>query len=55
MREIRNAYKVLIGEPEGRKPLGKPRRRWKGDTRMDVWEMGWEGVNWIHVAQDRNR
>jgi hypothetical protein len=52
-REMRNAYKILIGEPEGMRPLGRPRSRWRDNIRMDLMEVGWEVVDWIHVAQDR--
>jgi hypothetical protein len=42
---ITRIYKILVGKPEGRKPLGRPRRRWKDNIRMDLREMGWEGVD----------
>jgi hypothetical protein len=47
----RNAYKMLIGEPGVRRPLGRPRRRWVGNIRMDLRETGWEDVDWIHLLQ----
>jgi hypothetical protein len=50
MREKRNAYRLLVGKPEGRRPLGKPRRRC-----MDLVEVGWGDVDWFGLAQDRNR
>jgi hypothetical protein len=55
MGEGRNLYRVLVGNPEGRSPLGRPRRRWENVFRMDLEERGWGGVEWIHLAQDRDR
>jgi hypothetical protein len=52
--EKRNAYRLLVGKPEGKRPLGRPRRRWV-DIRMDLGEVGWGDVDWIGLAQDRNR
>jgi len=43
----------LVGKPEGKRPLGKPRRRWSDNIRMYHREIRWEGVNWVHLAQDR--
>jgi hypothetical protein len=54
MGEIRNAYRLLVGKPEGKRPLGRPRRRWM-DIRMDLGELGWGDVDWIGLARDRNR
>jgi len=51
----RNAYKILVGKPEGRRPLRKPRCRWEDNIRMDLRVIGWKDVNWIHLAQDRNQ
>jgi hypothetical protein len=51
----RNAYWLLVGKPEGRRPLGRPRRRWVDSIRMDLGEVGWGDVDWIGLAQDRNR
>jgi hypothetical protein len=49
-------YKVLVGKPEGKKPLGRPRRRWEDGIRMDLREIDWgEGVEWIQLAQGRDR
>jgi hypothetical protein len=48
---MRNAYNVLVGEPEGKTPLGKYRCRWKDNIRMSLREIGWEVVDWIHLAQ----
>jgi hypothetical protein len=52
MGEKRKVYKVLVGEPEGKKPLGRPRRRWKDGIRMDLREIGFGGVDWIRLTQD---
>jgi hypothetical protein len=51
----RNAYRLLEGKPEGRRALGRPRRRWLDNIRMDLVEVGWGDVNWIGRAQDRDR
>jgi hypothetical protein len=53
--ENRNAYMLLVGKPEGRRPLGRPRRRWLDNIRMDLVEVGWGDVDWICMAQDRDR
>jgi hypothetical protein len=55
MGEKRNAYRLLVGKPEGKRPLGRPRRRWVDNIRMDLGEMGWVDVDRIGLAQDRNR
>jgi hypothetical protein len=55
MGEKRNTYRLLVGKPEGKKPLGRPRRRWVDNIRMDLGEVGWGDVGWIGLAQDRNR
>jgi hypothetical protein len=52
--EGRNVYRVLVGKPEGKSPLGRPRRRREDGIKMDLRETGWGGVEWIHQAQDRN-
>jgi hypothetical protein len=54
MEEKRNAHR-LVGKPEGRRPLERPRRRWLDNIRMDLEEVGWGDVDWIGLAQDRNR
>jgi hypothetical protein len=54
MGEKRNAYTILVGKPEGRRPLGKPRRRWVDKMKMDLREIGWDGVDWVDLAQDRD-
>jgi hypothetical protein len=51
----RNAYRLLAGKTEGRKPLGRPRRRWVDNIRVDLLEKGWGGMDGIGLAQDRNR
>jgi hypothetical protein len=55
MGEKRNAYRLLAGKPEGKIPLGRPRRRWVNNIRMDLGEVGWGDVDWIGLAKDRNR
>jgi hypothetical protein len=55
MGERRGAYRALVGKPEGRRPLEKPRRRWEDNIKMDLRQVGWGGVDWIDLAQDRNR
>jgi hypothetical protein len=47
------AYRVLVGRPEGKRPLGRPRRRWEDNIKMDLGEIGIDGTNWIRLAQDR--
>jgi hypothetical protein len=53
MRNMRSAYKILVGKPEGKTQVGRPKRRWK-NIRMDLREIGWEDVNWILLPQDRD-
>jgi len=53
--ERRGVYRVLMGKPEGRRPLGRPRRRWEDNIEMDVLEVVCEGVDWIELPQDRDR
>jgi hypothetical protein len=55
MGEGRNVYRVLVGKPVGKRPLGRPRHRWEYGIKMDRREIGWGGVEWIHLAQDRDR
>jgi hypothetical protein len=55
MGKTRNAYRLLVGKPEGRRPLGTPRRRWVDNIRMDLVEVGWGDVDWIGLAQGRDR
>jgi hypothetical protein len=49
------AYRIMVGEPEGKRPLGGPRHTWMDNIKMDPREIGWDGVDWIHVAQDRDQ
>jgi hypothetical protein len=55
MGEKRNAYRLLVGKPEGKKPLGRSRCRWVDNIRMDLEEVGWSDVDWIDLAKDSNR
>jgi hypothetical protein len=55
MGEERKVYKVLVGKPEGKRPLEIPRRRWEDGIRMDLREIGLGDVGWIRLAQDRDR
>jgi hypothetical protein len=55
MGEKRKAYILFVGKPEGKRPLGRPRRRWVVNIRMDLGEVGWGDVVWIGLAKDRNR
>jgi hypothetical protein len=52
---INYAYRLLVGKPEGKRPLGRPRHRWVDNIRMGLAEVGWDDVDWIGLAQDRNR
>jgi hypothetical protein len=51
----RNAYRILIGKPEGKTPLGRPRSRWVDNIKMDLREIGWDGMEWIDLAQGRDQ
>jgi hypothetical protein len=53
--EKRNACRLLVGKPERKRPVGRPRLRWVDNIRMDLGEVGWGDVDWIGLAQDRNR
>jgi hypothetical protein len=53
MGENRNAYRILVGMPEGKRSLGRLRRRWVGNIKMDLREIEWDGVDWIDISQDR--
>jgi hypothetical protein len=55
MGEKRNAYRILVRKLEGKGPLGRPRRRWVDNIKMDLKEIGWDDVGWIDVAQDRGQ
>jgi hypothetical protein len=54
MGEARGVYRVLVGRPEGKRPLGRPRRRWKYNIKIDLRGLGIEGVNWIRLAHVRS-
>jgi hypothetical protein len=55
MGEKRNAYRLLVGKPEGKRPLGRPRCRCVDNIKIDLVEIGWGGVDWIGLAQDRDK
>jgi hypothetical protein len=55
MGEKRNVHRLLVGKPEGKRPLGRPRRKWVDNIGLDLGEVGWGDVDWIGLAQDRNR
>jgi hypothetical protein len=55
MGEKRNAYRILVGNPEGKRPLGRPRRRWVDNIKMELREIGWDGMDWIDLAQNRDQ
>jgi hypothetical protein len=52
--ENKNAYRILVGKPEGKRPLGRPRRRCEDNIKMDLRELGWGGMDWIELARDRD-
>ena len=55
MGEKRGVYRVLVGKPEGKRPLGRPRRSWKDNIKMDLQEVGCGGMDWIELAQNRGK
>jgi hypothetical protein len=55
MGEKRNACRILVGKPEGRRPLRRPRFRWVDNMKIDLREIGWDGVDWVNLAQDRDQ
>jgi hypothetical protein len=55
MGEGRGMYRVLVGKPEGKRPLGRPKNRWENNIKMDLQEVGCGGMDWIELAQDRDR
>jgi hypothetical protein len=54
MGEKRNAYRIFVGNPEGKKPLGGRRRRWEDNIKMDIRNIAWSGMDWIDLAQNRS-
>jgi hypothetical protein len=55
MAENRNGYRILVGKPEGKRPLGRPRRRWEDNIKMVLRKMGLGGMDWIDLAQERDQ
>ena len=55
MQQSRNSYRILVGKPEGKRPLGRPRRRWEVNIRMDLREVGCDPGEWIDLAEDRDK
>jgi hypothetical protein len=55
MGEKRNANRILVGNPERKRPLGRPRLRWVNNIKMDLREIGWHGRDWINLSQDRDQ
>jgi CRISPR/Cas system-associated protein Cas7 (RAMP superfamily) len=55
MGERRGVYRVVVGKPEGKRPLGRPRRRWESNIKMDLQDVGCGGMDWIGLAEDRDR
>jgi hypothetical protein len=55
IRKKGNAYRILVRNPDGKRPLGRPRRRWEDNIRMDIREIGWGDVEWINLDQDRDQ
>jgi hypothetical protein len=55
MWEKRNAYRLLVGKPEGKRALGRTRHRWVDNIKIDILEIGWSGVGWIGLVQDRDK
>jgi hypothetical protein len=55
MGQKRNSYRILVGKPEEKRQLGRPRRRWEDNIKMDLTETGWDGMDWIDLAQDMDQ
>jgi hypothetical protein len=54
-KDKKNAYRILVRKPEGKIPLGRPRHRWENNINMTLREIGWDDMDWIHLAQDRDQ
>jgi len=54
MGKKRGVHRNLVGKPDGKRPFGRPRHRWEDNTKLDLQEVGWRGMNWIGLAQDRD-
>jgi hypothetical protein len=54
-RAKRNAYRILVGNPEGKRPLGRSRHRWVDNIEMDLREIGWDGMDWMNLAENRDQ
>jgi hypothetical protein len=55
MGEMKNAYRILVGKPEEKRPLGRPRRRWVNNIKIDLRKIGWDGMDWIDLVQDKDQ
>jgi hypothetical protein len=55
MRENKNSYSILVGKPEGNRPLGRPGRRWENNIKLDLREIGWDDMDWIDLAQNTDK
>jgi hypothetical protein len=55
MVETRNAYRILVKQPEGMRPLGRPRHRWEDNIKIDLREIGWDGMDWIVLVRDKDQ
>jgi hypothetical protein len=55
MEAPRTAYRILVGKPGGKRPLGRPRRRWVDNVTLDLRETGWDGMDWINLVQDKDQ
>jgi hypothetical protein len=55
MEEMRKVYKILVGKPDRKRPLRRPRCTWEDNIKIDLWKIGLGGVSWIHLAQDNNQ
>jgi hypothetical protein len=55
MGEKKNAYRIWVRKPEGKRPLGRPRHRWVDNIKIDLREIGWDGIDWIDLAEDKDQ